>query len=274
MAAAVEERQACRGQAQVHHTRRVQPVVRKERSPGHGDSQDGLGEAHAADLPDLPATLEEGKERIQQKQEGGGEYGEGPGSMPSHRSRGAGVPGEKVSSHGQKRHAQDDGGDQIPAQRFLKDGGEPRVRDGIAFDASIAMKREMSAFVRGHLQDHEGEAQLKGYRQRYKAEQRVVVPLLDRGQKPKDQQDGAGAAKNLRNPRQHSKRNSPVQPQQMLNPKHPPRPPRSHPAPVNNKPLSFYGTSHKLIRTSPLCSGGSSDPCFSLRPRAPTRHFP
>src|SRR5260370_5196326 len=243
--------------------------MREERSPGHGHSQEGLGEAHAADLPDLPATFEKGKERIQQKQERGNEYGQGPGSMPGHRSSG-GVPGEEVWSQREKRNGQDDGGDEIPAQRLLEDGGEPRVCDGVAFDASIAMQREMSAFVRGHLQDHEGEAQLKDDLQRHKAEQCVVVPLLDRRQKPKDEQHGAGTAKNLRTARQHSKRNSPVQPKQMLNPKHPPRPPRTHPAPVNNKPLSFYGTSHKLIRTSPLCSGRSSlPPRFLLSPPPP-----
>src|SRR5258708_2322989 len=198
----------------------------KERSPRHSRSQEGLAEAHAADLPNQAATLQKGKEGIQQKQDSGGQYGHDPRTVPGHRSRCVGLPREEKDADRKEGNAQDNRGHQIPAERFLKNRSQPGLGGRVAFDTSVGMKRQMRAFVRGHLQDYKGEAQLEDDLQRHQAEQRVVVALLDRRKKPKDQQHRASAAQNLNAARQNCERNRAIKPQNMLQPLDPLRPAR------------------------------------------------
>src|SRR5260370_42433269 len=101
--------------------------------------------------------------------------------------RGAGVPEREKQGSRQERDAQEDGWRQMPAERFLKNGSQPRVGGRVSFDASVGMKRQMSALVRGHLENHKREAQFEDDVERHKAEQGVVVALLDGRKKTKNQ---------------------------------------------------------------------------------------
>ena len=53
------------------------------------------------------------------------------------------------------------------------------MSDAISLDAAVRMKGEMRGFMRGQLQDHEGESQFENHLQGHEAQQRVVVALLD-----------------------------------------------------------------------------------------------
>ena len=53
------------------------------------------------------------------------------------------------------------------------------MSDTISLDAAVRMKGEMHGFMRGELQDHEGESQLENHLQGHETQQRVVVALLD-----------------------------------------------------------------------------------------------
>ena len=68
---------------------------------------------------------------------------------------------EKVPSGGSERNKHEHGGPAIPAAHFLQNGGQSFVGDGVALDGAIRQEVEISALVRGHLEDDKGEAQFK-----------------------------------------------------------------------------------------------------------------
>ena len=177
------------GRAHNHHCRGKQPVMKRQRRPCQQTADGGLQETHARDVGHKSAAFEEREDGIELKSNGRGDGVCIPRNPPGDRLAALLMGRKEPGACGKQKDGQQNRCGRIPAYRFLKDRGEPTVRDRIAADVEIRRDGQVGSFVARHLQNHERKAELKHDLQRHQAAEGVVVALFGAGEKSRDEKD-------------------------------------------------------------------------------------